>query len=117
MALERSYTVWAFVLGPDSGPRRMKICVEDDEYVGIMADQKVFGIDASVETMVLTVNEKLYRVYFDQTFHKTNRRQATYVFLSLYDQDLALDFSIEDDLLNVLDALTRCKIFDLIGWA
>ena len=109
--LPSSYTVWVFVLGSECGPRRMKIRVEDDDHVGIMADQKVFGIDASVETMVLTVNEKLYRVYFDQTLHKTNRGQATHVFLRLYEQDLALDFGIKDDLLNMLDALTRCFNF------
>lgn len=107
------YSVWTFVLGAVAGPRRMIVHAEEDNYLGILADQKVFGNDTAVEIMMLTMNEKLYRVYFDQVQHKGNHGKGTYVFMRLYDRELALDICIEDDLPNILDALTRCVVVNL----
>ena len=38
----------------------MKVLPEVDGYVGIRADEKVFDTDTTVETDVLTVNNKLF---------------------------------------------------------
>lgn len=107
------YSVWTFVLGAVAGPRRMIVRREEDKYLGILADQKVFGNDTAVEIMMLTINGKLYRVYFDQVQHKANRGKGTYMFMRLENRELALDICIEDDMPNILDALTRCVAVEL----
>lgn len=110
------YSVWVFVLGAVAGPRRMVVRREEDNYLGILANQKVFGKDTAVEIMMFTIDEKLYRVYFGQVEHKANRLKATYVFMRLQDRELALNICIEDDLPNILDALTRCVAVNLEMW-
>ena len=65
---------------------------------------------------MFTIDEKLYRVYFGQVEHKTNCLKATYMFMWLQDCELVLNICIEDDLPNILDALTRCVVVNLEMW-
>ena len=103
------YPIWAFVLGPVSGPRRMIVRPqkESDGFVGIKADQKVFSYGDNIAPVVLTINDKLFRVYFNQTLHSTARANTTYVFIRLHSCDVAIDITIEDDLTDIIDCLTR----------
>ena len=107
--LKTPYPIWVFVLGPVSGPQRMIVRPqkETDGFVGIKADQKVFSYNDNIAPVVLTINDKLFCVYFNQTLHSTTRANATYVFMHLHSCDVAIDITIEDDLTDIIDCLTR----------
>ena len=107
------YPVWVFVLGPFSGPRRMLVRREADGYVGIKADEKVFMPDAPIKVTVVTIDQKIYRIYFDEKVHHIDRTKAKYVFMRLRNSDYAIDVSVEDDLPNFLDCLTKSVFFML----
>lgn len=80
---------------------------ESDGFVGIIADQKIFSYDTNITAVVLTINDKLFRIYFNETLHRTDRANATYVFTRLQSSDVAIDITIEDDLPDIIDCLTR----------
>ena len=107
------YPVWVFILGPSSGPRRMLVRREADGYVGIKADEKVFMPDAPIKVIVVTIDQKIYRIYFDEKVHNTDRTKAKYVFVRLRNADYAIDVSFEDDLPVFLDCLTK-SVFSLL---
>ena len=101
------YLVWVFVLGPSSGPHRMLVRREPDGYVGIKADEKVFTPDALIKVTVITIDQKIYRVYFEEKVHNANHTKAKYVFMRLHNSDYAINVSVEDDLPIFLDCLTK----------
>ena len=106
-----SSSIWAFLLGPISGPRRMLVQAEDDGFVGIKADQNIFKPNTPIESTTVTINEKLYRVQFDITLHLSNRRIANYIFLRLLKPDLAIDICVKNDLPDIIDCLTTYVLF------
>ena len=79
--LPMPYPVWVFVLGPSSGPRRMLVRREADGYVGIKADEKIFTPDADIKVTIITIDNKIYHIYFDKNIHHANRRNAKYIFM------------------------------------
>ena len=105
--LPMPYPVWVFVLGPSSGPRRMLVRREADGYVGIKADEKIFAPDADIKVTIITIDNKIYRIYFDENIHHTNCRNAKYIFMRLCNCDYAIDINIENDLPILIDCLTK----------
>ena len=98
-------TVWTFVLGPSSGPRQMSVVQpERNNYVGVRIS--VFPRHCCVARVPITVDGKLYLVYFDRVRHKTDRANATYVFLRLIHKTVAMNFSIEQDFHDIMQMLT-----------
>lgn len=106
LALPTTYPVWVFLLGPVSGPQRMLVRAEDDGQIGIKTDQTIFPPATNIKSVDLTVDQKLYHVYFDLAKHESIRTQASYIFLRLQNTDFAIDIIIEDDLPSIIDCLT-----------
>lgn len=107
LTLPTPYPVWVFLLGPVSGPRRMLVRSEGNNKIGIKTDQDIFPPNTIIETADFTVNEKLFRVYFDLAKHDSNRNKASYIFLRLQHTDVATDIVVEDDLPTIIDCLTQ----------
>ena len=108
-------TVWTFVLGPSSGPRQMSVRPERNDYVGIRARVSVFPRHTRVHRLPMTVDGKLYLVYFDHERHKTDRAKATYVFLRLKHKGAVMDFSIELHFLDIMRMLSLSVLY-LFSW-
>ena len=108
---QTSSTVWTFVLGPSSGPRLMSVQPERNDYVGVRARVSVFPRQTRVRRLPITVDGKLYLVYFDYERHKTDRAKATYVFLRLIHKRAAMDFSVEFDFPDVMRMLSLSVVF------
>lgn len=84
----------------------MLVRTEDNGKIGIKTDQNIFPPHSDIETTELTVNHKLFHVYFDLDKHKSNCTKTSYVFLRLRNSDVATDIVIEDDLPTIIDCLT-----------
>lgn len=103
-----------WVLLPDLGK-----CQHDQnaiiDYVGIRARVSVFPRHTRVRRLPMTVDGKLYLVYFDRERHKTDRAKATYVFLRLKHKGAAMDFSIELHFLDIMRMLSLSVLY-LFSW-
>jgi len=98
--------VWTFVLGPLSRPRQMLVHPEDGGYVGIKLDGSVFPLNCQVYRVPATVDGRLYLIYFDRVRYTSDRTNATYVFLHLLHKTTVVDFSVEEDLPDIMCIMT-----------
>ena len=114
--LNTRYTVWAFVVGQISGPRRMTITHEGSNDVGILAEQTVFSLGATIRKWHVSVDNKLFRVYFDITRHEIDHENATYVFLRMPQQRKFISICAEDDMAHLLELWLRYIQLQSDGW-
>ena len=91
------YTAWAFVLDQNSAPCQMMITHEDNDNVGILAEQTMFPLGASIQRLHVGLNGRQYHVYFDITCHEQEDEEATYVFLCMQDGPKVISICAEDD--------------------
>ena len=89
----------------------MSVQPERNDYVGIRAHVCVFPRHAHVHRLPITVDGKLYLVYFDHERRKTDRAKATYVFLRLMHKRAPIDFSVELDFPDVMQMLSLSVLF------
>ncbi|KIO11879.1 hypothetical protein M404DRAFT_20467 [Pisolithus tinctorius Marx 270] len=100
------YTVWGFLFGRTSGPRRLSVRVDDNGMMVISGNQYLFPPDASITSTRVQLRHRLYIVFFDQERHQTCRETAAYVFVRvLPGHQRPLHIRAEDDLQDIMNAL------------
>lgn len=109
-ALDTGYTVWAFIVGRTSGPRRMSISIEGPQDIGILVQETVFPIGASIHRLHVRADSRDYCLYFDKIGHKDDHDNATYVFLCFqngYNGKKFINICVEDDMPYLLEVWLR----------
>ena len=97
------HVAWTFVLGPFSGPRRIRTRPDAEGLHTLGPDVNVFPENCAVARLAFTVKDKPYLIYFDRERHVHDRDNATYVFLRLGpDGRIACNFSVERDFPDIL---------------
>jgi len=105
--LNTHYTAWAFVIGQTSGPRRMTISHEGTNDVGVLAEETVFALGTTIRKWHVSIDNKLFRVYFDITRHENNHKNVTYVFLHMPQQQKFISICAEDVMAHLLELWLR----------
>ena len=96
------YTVWAFVLGSISGPRRMTVCNEGENSIEILEDQNVFPPAMHISTIAVTINDKSFRVYFDKDMHTAEDENNIYVIIRLHSNMEPVNINFTTDMPDIV---------------
>ncbi|KIN92651.1 hypothetical protein M404DRAFT_36869 [Pisolithus tinctorius Marx 270] len=100
------YTVWGFLFGRTSGPRRLSIHVDNTGTMTISGNQYLFPPDASITSARVRVRHRLYIVFFDLHRHQTCRESGAYVFVRVQPgHQRPLHIRAEDDLQDIMNGL------------
>ena len=101
-----AYAVWAFVLAKVSGPRSMTVRPDLHGNADILEDEKMFPPSMQISSIPITVNDKLFRVYFNKELHIANNEDRMYVFLRLRSNMEAISININHDLPDIVDVFS-----------
>lgn len=79
--------------------------VRQDEHgnADILEDEKVFPPSMQINSVHITVNNKLFRVYFDRQLHIAESEDRTYILLRLRTNIEAISVNINNDLPDIVD--------------
>ena len=101
-----AYAVWTFVLAKVSGPRSMTVRPDLHGNADILEDENVFPPSMQITSIPITVNDKLFRVYFNKHLDAANNEDRMYVFLRLRSNTEAISININNDLPDMVDVFS-----------
>jgi len=98
-------SVWTYLVGRFSGPRRMIVRPDEDGCDDIRADQIVMPRISPIQRLMLNIHDNLYCVYFDPQHHERDRVKASYVFVRMLNKKKAINMCPEDALPDLMHLL------------
>ncbi|KAI6130695.1 hypothetical protein EDD16DRAFT_1021695 [Pisolithus croceorrhizus] len=101
-------TVWAFLLGKTSGPRRLKVHRSGNETFNIRPSDSLFTPGNVIYSMRVRAGVRQYHVFFDKHSHEFDRENAGYIFVGVGMNGSPIDICPEDEMLGIMQALRQC---------
>jgi len=91
----------------------MTVRLDEDGCDDIRPDQIVLSRRVCIEKSLVTIDDRLYCVYFDAVHHELDRTNATYIFVRMLDEKKAISLCPEDALPDLARALQMYDILSL----
>lgn len=102
-------TVLVFLMGADTGPRRMDVRRDTRQPFRIVPNANVFPSGAAICAVHIHAGMSAFKVFFDKYQHDHDRQIAQYLFVAVTRSGRPINICPEDDLPRLLEAETRLR--------